>query len=345
MKAVSVISLKNIAVVNTLKIKNNLLSIKKYVRKGVSICAVVKADAYGHGAVGIARILEPLVDYFAVSLVEEGIELRLSGIQKPVLVLIPTDYEGAVRASRYSLTLTIAGFNDIKNVDRAKKATASDVECHIKLNTGMNRFGFNFNEAEVACHAISGCGIKISGCYSHFYNPCDGKSAEMQYCLFLKAKSIVSSFFADLCYHISASGGILCGRKYDLDMVRPGLLIYGYKPFCAGNLCVEPALSVTSSVVARREIKRGEPLLYGEYRSSRDEEISIVRTGYADGFTRSDSNVLNSRCMDVSAYGFTDKESVVCFSDAYYEAQNVKTITYDVLCRITRRARIIYKEY
>ena len=341
---VIVISLKNVAEVNTLKLKNNLNSVKRTLRSGVGVCAVVKADAYGHGAVGVARCLDRHVDSFAVSLVAEGIELRISGIKRPILVLIPTDFEGICRASAYGLSLTVGSFDDIKNLELARKTRDITFRCHIKINTGMNRFGFEVGEVEHACRMLKRVGVFVEGCFSHFSCPQDEAITQAQFESFSVARGVVASFFKEVCYHISASGGILCGKKYNLDMVRPGLLLYGYLPFESNALSVDPVMKIYSKNLICRKIRKGSNLLYGEYDFPHSGGVSIVRTGYADGFSRKENNIYNARCMDVSAVAQSSDSELVTFSNADEVAVATGRISYDVLCSITKRARIIYKE-
>lgn len=337
------ISLYNVAEIDTAALRGNIFEIRNRIRDGVRICAVVKANAYGHGAPELASRIEDIVDYFAVALVEEGVELRIAGISKPILVMLPADEEGIERVIRYSLDLSVGSFNDIKAASRIADRINEEARVHIKINTGMNRLGFSLEETERACREISASkNLKIVGCFSHFYNAENASETRAQFEKFLFAKEIVNKYSDDVIFHISASGGILAGREYDLDMVRPGILIYGYKPF-ESDIPVRPILKIKAKVLRQTRVGRGEQLLYGDYKLQAVENISIVRAGYADGLRRNGKFSINNKCMDVCAME-SGEEWITVFDDAEAVALAENTIPYEILCGITARSRIIYRD-
>ncbi|MBQ7164630.1 MAG: alanine racemase [Clostridia bacterium] len=335
------------AEIDVSRLKNNVREIRKTVGDGVKICAVVKADAYGHGAVEIARRIENLVDFFAVALAEEGAELRLCGITKPVLLLLPTDEFGLERAIRYSLTLSVDNLPYLRKINAKALALKKRATVHLAANTGMNRFGFSKSEFESACiYAKSLRSISVEGVFSHFYNPADGAETDRQFEKFLYFTQTAKRYFGDIIRHISASGGVMAGRKYDLDMVRPGLLLYGYKPFEGNAPEVSPILKVRANVLKRLRVKKGDHLLYGDFTAEKDEEIILARAGYADGLRRNGKFSVNNKCMDVCALrGDADDDGrITLFSDADAFAEAENTISYEILCGITKRSHFIYKD-
>jgi len=259
-------------------------------------------------------------------------------------LLIPlTDSFDVERALRYSLTLTVESEENVMAIIKACSRCGIDASVHIKVNTGMNRFGVDPNRVAEFCKLIKSYkNIKVSGCFTHFYNTLDHYACDRQFNVFLNAKQEVETHFKNIIHHASASGGVLLSRRYDLDMVRCGLLIYGYKPI-DGDIDVKPVLEVEAPVVKTAYLRKGDNLLYGDYKIDEDKAVSIVRTGYADGLRRN-SGLLNNRCMDVSAYRAKDLRCVTVFNDAEAVAKKENTITYEVLCAVTKRANIVYKD-
>ncbi len=344
-RGVVFISLYNIAVVNSRKLLNNIEIIKNVARCD-KICAVVKADAYGHGAVGIASIAEPYVDYFAVALVEEGVELRLSGIEKPILVLIPVDYESIERAVLYDLTLTVDCITDAIKINDVCKKNSLSAKVHLKVDTGMHRLGFRVEDAEKICSIISRLkNVCVTGCYSHFADPECISRTEKQFAEFMIARERVKKFFPSCIFHIAASGGISNSSRYSLDMVRPGLLMYGYKPFKSDVAPVQPILRIYGKVIKERSLDKGEGILYGNYKLAGECKIAIVRAGYADGLRRREIDTINNKCMDMCAVKNDKNADYICvFENADIVSDKERTISYEVLCSLTKRSRIIYED-
>jgi len=339
------ISLKNIAEINIHKLKNNVKSIRKRVGQKTKICAVVKANAYGHGACGLATRIQSIVDFFAVALLEECVDLYLAGVKKPILVLLPVGENQIERALRYGARLTVASINDAFAINSVCERLNLTALVHVKVDTGMHRLGVSIKELPEFCSCLRELkSIRVEGCYSHLFEPTNKDKTEEQYANFIMAKNTVSEYFDGVIFHLSASGGILLNKKYHQDMVRAGLLLYGYKPFPSNALTVEPILKIKGKVLNTRSLKEGEPLLYGNYRLSEDTTASIVRVGYADGINRNNPLTLNSACMDVSAVKSNGDEEVTVFDNADLLAEANGTISYEVLCGITNRSIIEYKE-
>ena len=305
---------------------------------GAKLCAVVKADAYGHGGAMVCQALTGVADCFAVTLVEEGVRLRLAGISADILVLVPPlSIEEAVRAALYGLTVSVGDGQDIALVSRALAGRGLTVRVHLQVNTGMNRFGFE--EAPFA--ALCGEGLppcmRAEGVYSHFYAPHDAAVTREQFSRFCAFRARAEQAFGRLTAHIAATGGVLAAEGYCLDLVRPGIGLYGYAPqgFARGGL--RPAMRVYAQVAANR-IYHGGGMGY-RMRRPRGDVLAVVRCGYADGFFR-----CGRLCMDAAVEESPRKkyERVCVLSDADECARACGTISYEVLVRAAARAERVY---
>lgn len=335
----------NSAVIDLGKIKRNAIAVKRKLPKGVKFCAVVKADAYGHGAERVSNALYNIVDCFAVALVEEGVKLRLAGIDKDILVLSPCFESDLEIAVYYNLTLTVQRIKDVKLIIKEAQKQNAVVKVHFKYNTGMNRLGFDdlfaLNKG-LSC-AKHSKRIVIDGLYSHYANPQDKNSVKTATDKFLLANKLVKVYNENAVCHISASGGFLQGKYF--DMVRIGLLLYGYKPFKTDKIKVLPAMKVFSPVLLRRKVERFDGVLYGNYKTPTNREIALIRFGYADGLPRRKiKKQVNNRCMDITAVEEKRRNKYYpIMTDAEVLAKKYGTITYEILTKITLRAVKNYK--
>lgn len=337
--------MRNIAVVNLVQLVNNALSIKKELPSGVKFCAVVKADGYGHGGVEISSALYKIVDCFAVAIVEEGIALRNAGIDKEVLVLVPTRKKDLENAVRYNLSVTVDSFLGLKEVFNESIKQKKQVKIHIAFNTGMNRFGIDDTDELIkTLNFLKGKNqIVLEGFYSHLGEPENDEELKKAVDKFLVAKNLVKSYNSKVTCHISASGGFL--KEKFFDMVRIGLLLYGYYPFkCNERVKVRPIMKVYAPVVKRRNLKKGDAVSYGSFRLFNKSDIAIIRYGYADGLPRKNSSLfINNRCMDVTSVKLKGKKSFfTVLDDAEKYAERYQTIPYEILTHACSRAKKIY---
>lgn len=305
---------------------------------GAKLCAVVKADAYGHGGAMVCQALAGVADCFAVALVEEGVRLRLAGVSVDILVLVPPlSIEEAVRAALYGLTVSVGDGQDIALVSRALAGRGLSVRVHLQVNTGMNRFGFEEASFAALCgEGLPSC-MRAEGIYSHFYAPHDAAVTREQFSRFCAFRARAEQAFGRLTAHIAATGGVLAAEGYCLDLVRPGIGLYGYAPqgFARGGL--RPAMRVYAQVAANR-IYRGGGMGYRSLRP-RGDALAVVRCGYADGFFRR-----GRLCMDAAVEESPRKkyERVCVLSDADECARACGTISYEVLVRAAARAERVY---
>lgn len=326
------------AVVDLSKIRHNAALVKNF--SGVKLCAVVKADAYGHGAAAVANALTLTADCFAVALTCEGEELRFCGIDKDILLLLPENND-AMRAVEHSFTLTVENERHVKIIESACKKLGKRAAVHIKYNSGMNRLGCNFAQLKELTNLILNSRyIDLKGIYSHLGAPQITDIINRQYEDFYKAQAFIKQEKPTVCAHLSASGGILMGEKYSFDMIRCGIMLYGYKPFPSPNLHLEKALKVKAEILGTRRLLEGENYLYGDF-TAKSGTYSLIRLGYADGLFRKQSGLTaNNRCMDVS--GISGDFDSYLITDFEKVAKEYGTICYEVLCNITKRAEFEY---
>ncbi len=321
----------------------NALSVKAKLKNGVKFCAVVKADAYGHGAVEVASALYPFVDCFAVALYEEAITLRYAGIDKEILCLTPFFEQDLSGAVEHGLTATVSSARQVKALNDCAKAQERTASVHIKFNAGMNRQGVDLKELAELLVLIKGLeNINLGGMYAHFSCPENKNGRISQVNKFLLANNLAKSYNNNATCHISASGGFLCGVQ--ADMVRVGILLYGYKPFESDYVSVEPVMRVYAPVIEKRRLEKGQSALYGERPCQKQTDIALVRYGYADGLNRVQiDGQFNNRCMDLSAYVSSNERSFYpVMVNADDLAKKYGTINYEILSKVALRAQKIY---
>lgn len=335
----------NKAVINLKTLIQNVKNVKKKIDKGTLFCAVVKADAYGHGIERVANAVYPYVDCYAVALVEEGVKLRLSGIDKDVLVLTPpqpTDIETGIKNG---FIFAVDNLKRLIYIDKKAKELKIKARVHIKYNTGMNRFGIDSIEElkKLLKRSKKLDSVSIEGLFSHYATPENKKSLESATNKFLLAIKVIKSYNINAICHISASGGFIQGKNF--DMVRIGILLYGYLPFPTDFIKVKPIMKIKVPVLRQREIKPFDKCLYGEKTNYVKRTVSLVRFGYADGLNRRQTNgQFNNRCMDVTMLTDLKKRKRVLTVDSVDGiAKNCGTIHYEILTKIAMRAEKIYK--
>ena len=335
--------MRNLAIINLRDLQKNALKIKKVLPQTTKLCGVVKADAYGHGAVECANALYSICDLFAVAIIEEGIEIRQGGIDKEILVLVPPLKCDLERALSYRLTLTVDTKKGLLDIERLAKKLKTTAKVHIAFNSGMNRLGVDtvLGLKEILDLAKGLKYTKISGFYSHFGCPENDNARKTALDKFLLANKVVKGYNSNIISHISASGGFLKGVY--MDMVRIGILLYGYKPFESKNFLVKPIMKVYSPIIKNRTLSANQNCMYGSKKLKRRTAVSIVRVGYADGlFRKNVHGIVNNRCMDLTALKGQKKGMACVLSDAEVLAKQNKTISYEILVRASARAERKY---
>ena len=320
---------KTLSVINLSSIRSNALYVRSLIGNRF-FYAVVKADAYGHGAEEVALAIQDIADGFCVAIADEGVALRVGGVSKPVLVLTPPlDKDDADKMEFYGLTPTVGGVESARLVGGAR--------CHIAVNTGMNRYGCYGEELQKVLEILPPDGAE--GVFTHLYAAQNEKHSSAQYKAFEKAAEAVKVHSPSAISHISASGGILRGGKYLSDGVRCGIMLYGYAPAGFKSKALKPALKVYA-----RLSQTTFPIGGGVGYNVADEAYSQLytyRLGYADGFVRGVPLGEKTLCMDA----FISKkksEYLPVMTDADIYAKRCGTISYEVLCSVTQRSERIY---
>jgi alanine racemase len=258
------------------------------------LMAVVKADGYGHGAVPVARAAtEAGAAWLGVALVEEGVELRLAGLEAPVLVLSELPPGSEAVALAHGLTPTVCSDDGL---ERLAEAARGPIGVHVKVDTGMHRIGvWPPEDTATFCERLAAAGLVVEGLWTHFARSEDDEVlTKEQLDRFLRAVEAVRAAGHDPRWvHASNSGGVLRHAEADLDLVRPGIALYGLRPEPGVGLDrdLRPALAWRSAVSFARWLPAGERLSYGHrYELERRSCIATVPVGYADGYPRSLSN-------------------------------------------------------
>ena len=274
-------------------IGHNLQAIRA--RVGVPVMGIVKANGYGHGLVRVARYLQAQgVAHLGVAFVEEGIALRRAGITAPILVLGGIFGPQVAQFIRHDLEITVSSLDKLRQVEATARAMEREAIIHLKIDTGMERIGVHsysagpFIEAAVASPWCS-----IKGIYSHL--ACADDPASPMTLLQLERFQEACAHFQRIgaqmpLRHLANSGGVLHFPETWLDIVRPGIVLYGVLPDPASQrtIAVRPALSLVSRVVFFKVVKAGNPVSYGAtWQSPVDTRIVTVPIGYGDGYPRS----------------------------------------------------------
>ncbi len=322
-------------------VRNAALVLKK---AGVPLIAVVKDDAYGHGAERVSLALEPIVYAFAVATAGEGAALRTAGVKKEIFVLTPClNGEEALRCAAYDLIPSVASRASMELLLRAAERFGRAPRIELAVNTGMNRYGFRPERARSAARSARAAGLEVAGVFSHFYAPEDEEAREAQYALFLRASSEVKELCPAAIRHLSATGGILAGKRYNFDAVRSGIALYGYLPQgFEGKLPVKPALRLYANVAQSGRFTGGGA---GYARAERQYgALHTLRLGYGDGLFRAGGPGIGKLCMDAcictGAAPFGGRRRAIADIGEYARAHG--TTEYEVLVNITKKAVRVY---
>lgn len=314
------------AEINLSALKTNLRQVRAQVGN-CPILAIVKANAYGHGAIPITRFLSRHggnIKMFGVAFFEEGLALRSAGIQDPILILTGCAPEQIPDIIASELTPVVFDVQTLKAINQAAVKQGKSVRIHLKIDTGMGRLGISPGEVRAFMLTVRSYPLVVlEGILSHF------AEADLYDLSFAKKQlSIIKTILADcaregmdipLC-HLANSAGILHFKSAKLDCVRPGLMLYGYSPLEEpGPLELKPIMQVKARVIMLKTVPKGTPISYGRtFITQRKSRIATVAIGYADGYPFSLSNrgimiakgslvpVVGRVCMDMTLLDVTD---------------------------------------
>ncbi len=353
------------------QLAQNLAAIRRHVG-GARVMTILKANAYGHGLVPVARhMVECGADYLGVAFLEEGILLRREGITTPILVLGGIAGEQIPLFLKHDLTITAPSVEKLRLIDEAAAAQGVKARVHLKIDTGMERIGIHYYSAGQLLEASLQCRhVEVEGIYSHFANAdaADLSHARLQLERFLEVLTFYEKRSLPMpLRHIANSAGLLQMPESHLDLVRPGILLYGVYPSleCARTIAVKPALTWKSRVAYFKVVQPGHPVSYGSsWQSDHPVRVVTVPVGYGDGYFRALSNkaqvIIRGRrhptvgrvCMDAlmvnleQGTAYNGDEVILLGGDitAAEMAAWAGTIPYEVLTNINTRVPRIYRE-
>ena len=364
-------------------IEHNYNEIRNKVADDTKVCCVIKADGYGHGAVELSQIYEKLgADFFAVSNIDEGIEIRKSGSKLPIVILGYTPVSEAENLAEYDISQAVFSLEYAKEL--SEKCVEEDCTCkmHIKVDSGMSRIGFMCQEfprdeysIEEICEACCLPNLEVEGLFTHFcVSDEDAEGREFtnkQYENFIHVRDSLKKRGVDISVvHCSNSGAIEDYPETCCDMVRAGIILYGLAPSSklADRLDLVPAMTLKTVVAFVKEVQKGATISYGRtFTADRKMKIATVPIGYADGFIRQNAKdgymtvngkkakIVGRICMDQTMLDVTDIEDVktgdevVVFGTgengeptADSLAENTGTINYETVCLVGKRVPRIY---
>ncbi len=369
------------ALIHTSNLKYNLEAIRQLINPDVKICLAVKADGYGHGAVGISEAAVNFgTEYLAVAAVCEAEELRQNGITAPIMILSPFLPEESKAIAELNLEVVVSTENEINMLSKSDGETP--IRVHLKIDTGMGRVGCRPEDAvALAKTAIMSERLKLAGTCTHFpvsdsRDESDVEFTRNQIIEFnksiqrMRAESIDPGII-----HAANSGAILNYPEAHFDMVRPGILAYGYLPGerdglldgISNELLLKPVMSFESRLMHIKKVPKGTNISYGrKYKTENETWIGTIPAGYADGYTRILSNsanvligdqkfpVVGTVCMDQLMVNLGSELSVKLYdkvilfgseegAPAAYDLTRITgTIPYELLCGISKRVPRIF---
>ena len=372
------------AVINLSHLKKNFLNIRKKVAPA-KVMAVVKANAYGHGVREVVTALNSLKnnkpDYYSVAICDEAIEIRSIKVKQPILVFEPFEKSEAEEIFKYDLIPTV--FEDrhlrtllnAKNKFSGKKYSNKKIKIHIKIDTGMNRLGIRYVDSYKFVEKVSrDNNFIVDGIYTHFAtsDETDKEFADFQLKRFKNLlKDLKEHNINYGLAHTANSGAILDMPESYFDMVRPGMILYGYYPSIqtTESIPLTPVMSVISHVTSVKEIDANETVGYGRIFTAKEKtKIASVPIGYADGFSRNLSNkakaIINGKIYDeagrvsMDRITFDVKHDNVKVGDkviligkengldisAWDWCKHLNTIPYEITCGISSRVPRVYKK-
>ena len=351
---------------------SNHRAVKARVGDAVMVCAVVKADAYGHGAVRVAKLLEKEADCFAVAMAEEAFELRQAGIQTPIMILGAVPDAQILPLLKENIQLTVATFEGGMAIAKAAQASGIRADIHLALDTGMGRIGFVPGETSLEeIKRLSAIEVlNIKGNFSHL-----ARADEEDLSFSIEQRRRFEAFVFELgmqgvsgeLLHLFNSSAV-CNMEDGFDMVREGIVLYGLPSSKHVHTEALPGLSPVMTVKARiaqvKTVPAGTPISYGStYVTEKERKVATVSIGYGDGVPRHLSNcgemlvrgkrakILGRVCMDQLMLDVSHIVGVKIGDEVEFfgkdltcteQADICGTINYELLCAVNRRVPRVY---
>ncbi|MBR4018241.1 MAG: alanine racemase [Clostridia bacterium] len=345
---------------------------------GKKVMCVIKANAYGHGAVPCGLHLQKLgADFFAVACLAEAIELRRGGISKPILILGYTPAEYAAELAQHDITQTVYDMESAKALSAEAAKAGVTIDVHVKVDTGMSRIGIYAQDAEAAASAadeiehIYGLpGLKVRGVYTHFSVADDMDQTRYTNWQLSNYKAVLDALSVKGIHpelrHAGNTAAIMNHPDSHFDMIRAGIMLYGmYPDGVHRNGPLRPVMTLKSRVAQIRELPAGASVSYGRtYETKKPTRMAVITAGYADGHPRRISDdsydIINGRsfpqigriCMDMHMLDVTGDDTVKVGDEvslwggegmtAEQVAERVGTLNYELTCLITPRIARVY---
>ncbi len=356
----------------------NFESVKSHVSDKTKICCVVKANAYGHHAPRVAKCLEEAgADYFAVSNIEEAIQLRNAGINAPILILGYTPVECANVLAEYDISQCVYSYEYAREISQFASKLNCEIKIHIKIDTGMGRIGFQYDKKLSVCSEISDVckmsGLIPEGIFTHFsvsdMGECGADITHRQYDKFLQIVNDLEQAGIVFKYrHCANSAATMDYPDYGLNMVRVGIVLYGLLPSdrMINVPKLKPVMSLKTVISHVKEVNIGDTISYGgDFVADKQMKIATVPMGYADGFWRSNvrsnlpviikgdpARIVGRICMDQLMLDVTDildvnmGDEVTVFGEGAYSVDDFAkangTINYEIICSVGRRVPRVF---
>lgn len=357
-------------------LQHNFNAARNHLPKKMKLLAVIKSDAYGHGAVRIARLLEGQADFFAVAMTDEAVELRQAGIKTPIMLLglvQPSDY---ARVIKHDLSLAVSSLDAARALSECAVNMGGKARVHIALDTGMSRIGFACDDRSITeIMALSHLpGIAVEGIFSHFAlaDAYDKTYANYQLAQFEQVTSTLSERGLNIPIKHLFNSAAIVDMPPQFDMAREGIILYGMYPSPEVTLSriggIKSVMALRTHVVYLKTLPAGVSVSYGcTYKTDRDTVVATLSAGYADGVPRLLSNkgrviingttapIIGRVCMDQFMVDVTDVPGVkvgdtatIFGRDGELEisadtvAAYAGTIGYELTCGINRRVPRVY---
>ncbi|MBU6450424.1 MAG: alanine racemase [Cyanobacteria bacterium REEB67] len=342
---------------------------------GPALMAVVKSDAYGHGAVALAQLFAAIaVDYLGVASVDEGCQIRDAGVNLPILILSPTPSWAIASALEYALDITVSTEKQLLDIGEKAKSMDLTANIHLKVDTGMHRLGVSIDRLPKILDSLrqfeaSGA-IRLVSVYSHLANAADESKVLEQKHIFDQAVQLTRPLFPKTTYHFASSEAATRFPSCHYDMVRIGLYLYGLEPNTVSR-DLQPVLAVRARINHISRIEAGERVGYGHtWQAMRTTKLAAIPIGYADGVDRGLSNHMKGLIMgqkidqvgrismDQMLFDITDvpqaeEGDVITLigndgQNTLYLSEwavHLDTITYELACRLRARLPRVYTRH
>ena len=363
--------------INIDNLRYNVKTMKSLVKPDMKVLLVIKADAYGHGSVEVAKRTLDLADYFGVATIDEAIELRNAGIETPILIIGYTDRDNYDKLIAYNITQAVYDVCECRILSELALSLGKKAKVHIKVDTGMSRIGFmtDDNGVNEAAKLAGLEGLEIEGIFTHY-----AKADEFDKTAALGQKEKFKWFINELeergmsfaIKHIDNSAGTMELKDNEFDMIRLGIVTYGLYPSdeVDKSVIIKPVMSLVAHIAHIKTIPAGVGVSYGwTYVTDKETRVATVTVGYADGYPRAQSNIgkviirgkyapiLGRVCMDQIMVDVTDipeaclRDEVILIGSSGDKSISVEEVAepaasfnYELVCNIARRVPRVYYE-